>query len=249
MNALINSIIATVIVSLLSFIGIVSLIMKKKLLNKILILMVGFSAGALMGGAFLHLIPEALEMISISRLGLYLLTGFGCFFLIERGLHWHHCHKHGIKCDVHTLGYMNLVGDGVHNFIDGIIIAGGFLISVPVGIATSIAIISHEIPQEMGDFAVLLYSGFKTTKALLFNFFSALLAVVGAIVGYMVAGMSEMFMQFIIPFAAGGFIYIAASDLIPELHKEADLKKSLGSFGLFIVGILFMLMVKMIFEG
>ncbi len=249
MGALINSIIATVIVSLISFIGIVSLLLKKKSLNKILILMVGFSAGALMGGAFLHLIPEALEWISISTLGLYLLIGFGCFFLIERGLHWHHCHRHGDKCEVHTFGYMNLVGDGVHNFIDGIIIAGGFLISVPVGIATTIAIISHEIPQEIGDFAVLLYSGIKRTKALLFNFFSALLAVVGAIMGYLLAGTNEVFMQFIIPFAAGGFIYIAASDLIPELHKEANIKKSLGSFGLFVVGILFMLLVKMIFEG
>ncbi len=144
---------------------------------------------------------------------------------------------------------MNLVGDGVHNFIDGIIIAGSFLIDVPVGIATTIAIISHEIPQEIGDFGVMVYGGFKKSKALLYNFFSALLAVLGAIVGYVLAGFSDVFLQFIVPFAAGGFIYIAASDLIPELHKEANIKKSLSSFGLFVVGILFMLFVKMVFEG
>jgi len=240
---------ATFIVSLIALIGIISFAIKPKLLNEILLLLVGFSAGALMGGAFLHLLPEALEESGILHGGVCLsvLVGFSLFFLIERFLKWRHCHKG--KCDIHTFTYMNLFGDGVHNFIDGLIIAAGFLVNVPFGIVTTIAIIAHEVPQEIGDFGVLVYGGFTRLKALFYNFLSALTAVAGAIVGYFIASVSGGFIPFLVPFAAGGFIYIAASDLIPELHKEPDIKRTVSSFGLFLVGIIFMYIIKIIFGG
>jgi len=246
MEALIWSICATIIVSLIALIGIISLSIKEKVLKKILLVLVGFSAGALMGGAFLHLLPEALEKTNYNIVVMALLSGFIIFFIMEKFLKWHHCHKG--KCDVHTFTYMILFGDSVHNFIDGIIIAASFIVSVPFGIITTIAIIAHEIPQEIGDFAVLIYGGFTKFKALLFNFLTALTAVLGAVFGYFLSGLTENIIHFVLPFAAGGFIYIAACDLIPELHKEVELKKSLWSLSFFIMGILFMWLIKFVFE-
>ncbi|MBD3249438.1 hypothetical protein GF336_05315 [Candidatus Woesearchaeota archaeon] len=140
--------------------------------------------------------------------------------MIEKFLHWHHCHKG--KCDIHTFTYMNLIGDGVHNFIDGLIIAASFSVDISFGVITTIAVIAHEIPQEIGDFGVLVYGGFGRLKALAFNFLSAVTAIIGAVIGYLISGSVEGFVPFLLPFAAGGFIYIAASDLVPELHKESD---------------------------
>lgn len=247
MSALIWSVGASIVVSLIAFFGAITLMLKDKLLNKILLILVGFSAGTLMGAAFLHLIPEAAEKLPISMISLYLLIGFSSFFLIERVLYWHHCHSKGGKCDVHTFSYMNLIGDGVHNFIDGTIMAAGFVISIPTGIAATLAIIAHEIPQEISDFGVLVYGGFSKAKALFFNFLSALTAIVGAVLGFFLSQSVSWFTAFLIPFAAGGFIYIAAADLIPELHKEPDLKKSLVYFAFFLGGIIFMSVVKVMF--
>ena len=238
---------ATIVVSLIAFVGALGLAVKTKLLNKILLILVGFSAGALMGGAFIHLIPEVIEGSSLSRVFLFVLFGFSLFFLIERALKWHHCHKG--HCDVHTLGHMNLIGDAVHNFIDGLIIAAAFIVNIPFGVITTTAIISHEVPQEIGDFGVLVYGGFSKIKALILNFLSALVAVVGAVAGYFLSAMIENFTSFLIPFAAGGFIYIAGADLIPELHKEPDFKKSIWSYGFFVIGIIFMYIIKLIFGG
>ena len=247
MDALIWALGATGIVSLASVLGIVTLALKGKLLKKILLLMVAFSAGALMGGAFLHLIPEAAEGAEGLSVFLYVIMGFSLFFIIERVLHWRHCHEG--KCDVHTFTYMNLIGDSIHNFIDGLVIAASFVASVPLGISTTFAILAHEIPQEVGDFGVLIYGGFTKAKALLFNFLTALTAILGAFIGYFLADISGQFTVLLIPFAAGGFIYIAASDLVPELHKEANIHRSLFSFLFFIMGIAFMYSIKVIFGG
>lgn len=248
MSVLIWAIGATFVVSLISFIGIITFAIKSKLLNEILLLLVGFSAGALMGGAFLHLIPEAAEKSGIGFIGLNVLIGFSAFFVVERILYWHHCHKYG-KCPVHMFTYMNLIGDGIHNFIDGLIIAASFIVSIPFGIVTTIAIIAHEIPQELGDFGVLVYGGFSKLKALFFNFLSAITAIIGAIAGFFISSITESFVPLLIPFAAGGFIYIAASDLIPELHKEEKIKKSLLSFAFFLIGIIFMYIAKAMLGG
>jgi len=238
-------ILATIIVSLISFVGVVTLALKDKILNKILLILIGLSAGALMGGAFLHLLPEAVEKSTGLDVYLFVLIGFILFFLIEKVLHWRHCHKG--ECDVHTFHYMNLVGDSIHNFIDGLIMAASFVVSAPLGITTTIAIATHEIPQEIGDFGVLIYGGFSKKKALTLNFLVALTAVIGGVVGYFISSRVENTVLYILPFAAGGFIYIAATDLVPEIRKELDIKKYMATLFVFICGILIMWLTKIFF--
>ncbi|MEK6861534.1 MAG: ZIP family metal transporter, partial [Nanoarchaeota archaeon] len=162
-------------------------------------------------------------------------------FLIEKVIHWRHCHIPTSKEHPHPFAYINLIGDSVHNFIDGLIIAASYLASIPVGIATTIAVLLHEIPQEIGDFGVLLHGGFTKKKALFFNFITALTAVLGAVVALIISQSIEQLTLFLIPLAAGGFIYIAGSDLIPELHKEVKLSKSIFQIISFILGILIMM--------
>ena len=244
MHTLSLIILATLINSLISLIGIFSLWCKEKLLKKIVLSLVALSAGALLSGAFLHLIPESLEHLTSTAVFTYVLIGFILFFLMEKFLYWYHCHEG--KCDVHPVSYLILFGDGLHNFIDGIIIAISFIVSIPFGITTTALIIGHEIPQELGDFGVLVHGGFGKVKALFYNLLSQLACVVGGLVGYSLSTSIEGIIPFILPFAAGGFIYISASDLVPELHKEPEIKKSLSSFAFFIIGILIMLAIKFI---
>ena len=199
-----------------------------------------------MGGAFLHLLPEATEYNTGLDVFIYVLVGFIIFFIIEKVLHWRHCHKD--ECEIHTFTYMNLIGDSIHNFIDGLIMAASFVVSIPLGVTTTIAISSHEIPQEIGDFGVLIYGGFSKKKALLLNFLVALTAVLGGIIGYFISNLVENATLFILPFAAGGFIYIAATDLIPEIKKELSMKKYMATLSVFILGILFMWITKYLFQ-
>jgi len=235
---------ATILVSFISLIGIFTLGIKTKIFDKILVLLVGFAAGGLIGGAFLHLLPEAVGQCRCDLVFFYALIGFTVFFLMERYLYWRHCHN-GV-CDVHTFTYLNLIGDGVHNFTDGLIIAASFVTDLRLGIVTTLAVILHEIPQEMGDFGILVYGGFSKPKALLFNFICALSAILGAIIGYIVSGITENFSIFLISFTAGGFIYIAASDLIPELHKQKDTKRANIAFITFILGLIFISLAKFV---
>jgi len=239
-------IVVTFAIALIAFIGIFTLLLKEKLLNKILLILVSLSAGALMGGAFLHLIPEAVEKSQGTDIFLFVLVGFILFFVIEKVLHWRHCHKG--KCDVHTFTYMNLVGDTIHNFIDGLILAASFVTSVELGLTTTIAIAAHEIPQEIGDFGVLIYGGFKKKKAIILNFIVALTIVIGGVIGYFISKSVESAVTFLLPFAAGGFIYIAATDLIPEIKKELDFKKYMATLIVFIIGILIMWFIKLYFS-
>lgn len=233
---------STFLVCLISLIGILTLAIKDKLLKGILFGLIGFSAGALIGAAFLHILPEALEKADSAPVFYYLILGIVLFFLMERYFYWRHCHEG--KCSVHAFTYLNLIGDGLHNFIDGMVIAASFILSIKIGLVTTVAIILHEIPQELGDFGVLIYGGFSVRKALIFNFISALMAMAGAIVGYFVVDSIQGFSSFILPFTAGGFIYIATSDLIPEIHKESDLKRSSLAFIAFLLGIIFMALAK-----
>ncbi|MFA4906261.1 MAG: ZIP family metal transporter [Candidatus Margulisiibacteriota bacterium] len=229
---------STVVISVLSLAGAFALVLKDEVLQQILLSVVGFSAGALAGSAFLHLLPESLEQMSPGSTFTYALLGFSFFFLMERIFYWRHCHEE--KCDVHAFTYLNLFGDSLHNFIDGLVIAASFIVSLPLGIATSIAVASHEIPQEIGDFGVLVYGGFSKAKALLFNLLTALTAVLGGVIGYYLSTAISGLAPILLPVTAGGFIYIAASDLIPELHKEKDNRKANLAFILFILGLLFM---------
>jgi zinc and cadmium transporter len=240
-------ILITFSIALIAFIGVFALALNDHLLNKILLILVSFSAGALMGGAFLHLLPESIEKSEGTDIFLFVLVGFILFFIIEKVLHWRHCHKG--KCDVHTFHYMNLIGDSVHNFIDGLIIAASFIVSTALGFTTTIAIAAHEIPQEIGDFGVLIYGGFKKKKAIILNFIVALTVVAGGIVGYLISKTAEDVAVYLLPFAAGGFIYIAATDLIPEIKKELNIKKSMATIFVFLCGILIMWLIKFIFGG
>ncbi len=236
--------ISVIIVSLIAFVGIFLLALKHELIDRLLLHLVAFASGALLGGAFLHLIPESVEGCGLEEVFLYVLIGFFIFFLLEKFLHWRHCHKE--RCDIHAFTYLNLIGDGIHNFIDGLIIAAAYITSIPLGISTTIAVIAHEIPQEIGDFGVLVYGGFTKIKALFFNFLAALAAVAGAIIGFFFISAIEGLSAFLLPFAAGGFIYIAATDLIPELHKKKELGNAVAQAILLFAGIAFMYAMKLL---
>ncbi len=242
---LVWSLISTFLISLISLIGVFHLAINEQLLQKILFGLIGFSAGALIGGAFLHLLPEALHSSTDINLVFYfLIAGLVLFFIMERYLYWRHCHAGA--CSIHAFTYLNLIGDSFHNFIDGLVIAASFFVSVNLGIVTTVAIMLHEIPQELGDFGVLVYGGLSKQKALFYNFLTALFAIAGAIAGYFIAGHTKGFINLILPLTAGGFVYIAASDLIPEIHKEKNQKRANMAFIAFLFGIIFMALAKLI---
>lgn len=236
---------STFVITLCVWIAVLFIFFKKEMLSKITIFLVSLSAGALMGGAFLHLLPEASEQLLPEKLFGIFLISFVSFFLIEKLLHWRHCHKI-TECPIHTFGHMNLIGDSIHNFIDGLIIASTFLVDFKLGIATTLAVAIHEIPQEIGDYGVLIYAGFKRKTALMLNYVVALTVVLGGIVGYFAFSKLHIVLPYLLPFAAGGFVYISASDLMPEIRKEINLNRSLGTILIFILGILLMYLVKLI---
>jgi len=225
MDDLVAILASVTVVSLISFVGVIFIGLKESLLRRIVMALVGFASGTLLGGAFFDLLPEAVNMINPPITIFYFVTlGIIVFFCIEKFLYWRHCHEE--ECQVHTFAYISLVGDGVHNFIDGMIIAATFVFSFELGFITTLAVISHEIPQEIGDFGVLIYGGLSKRKALTYNFISALTAILGAIVTYYVVYLRDNY-TLLVPFAAGGFIYIAATDLMPELHKKSHAGESI----------------------
>jgi zinc and cadmium transporter len=243
---LLYALIASVIVSLISLIGVLALVIKDNLFKKLIIFLVAFAAGGLIGGAFLDIIPEATEYVKdITQLFLYVILGYMLFFILEKYLHWRHCHS--AECKIHRFTYLNIIGDIVHNFSDGLIIGAVFLVNIKVGIATTLAIIFHEIPHELGNFTVLVYGGFSKFKALFYNFLSSLFAIAGTIAGYYFASKINGFAAILLPAAAGGFIYIASCDLIPELHKEEGGKRSALIMVTFAFGIALMYFLKVFF--
>lgn len=243
MNTLVLIILSTFAISLMSLAGIIAFQFREKTLNKILLGLVALSAGALIGGAFLHLIPETLELLDYTKAFALVIAGFVLFFMIEKFLYWRHCHQ--ANCKIHSFAYMSLFGDSVHNLIDGMIIAASFAVNGAVGLASTIAIIFHEVPQEIGEFGVLVYGGFERKKALLLNFLTATTAIAGGIIGFFIASYSLEFVKILLPFAAGGFIYIASADLVPEIKKGAvNLKTAIINFVIFIIGILMMYFIK-----
>lgn len=238
MPIVLYTLVSVIVISLLAFIGIVSLAVSAKRLKTVLVYLISFSAGALFGDAFIHLLPEVVESHGFSLIiSLSILTGIVLFFILEKIIHWQHCHLPITEEHVHPFAYMNLIGDALHNFIDGVIIAASYVVSIPAGIATTLAVALHEIPQEIGDFGVLIHGGFSRSKALVLNFISALAAVLGAVLALWAAAFVERIELFLVPIAVGGFIYIAGSDLIPELHKETILRRSILQVLAFLLGI------------
>jgi len=218
---------SVVVISLISLIGVVTLSLNRTKLKAILLFLVSFAVGGLFGDAFIHILPEAFKELGANmKTSLYVLAGVFIFFILEKFIRWRHCHIPTSKEHMHPVATLNIIGDGVHNMLDGMIVAASFAVSVPIGIATALAVILHEIPQEIGDFGILVYSGMSVKKALFFNFLSALTAIVGAVIALILESRIKGFSTYLLPITAGGFLYIGGSDLIPELHKESHVKIS-----------------------
>ena len=244
MTTLIWILASTFAMSLIAWVGLLTLFLKEELLKKIILPLVALSAGALLGGAFLHMIPEAIEALGLSlSIWLWVLIGFALFFLMEQFIHWHHCQKTPSE-HKHPVTYLILVADGLHNFIGGMALAGAFIVDIRVGLITWLALAAHEIPQELGDFGILIHGGWEKKKALIFNFLSASTIVLGGLVAYFLS--AKINVAFLLPFAAGNFIYIASSDLIPEIKHNHSIKQNLIHFLMFTLGILIILGVRFI---
>ncbi len=248
MEPLIGSILAVGAVSLVSLVGITTLSLKQDFLKRILFLLISLAAGALLGDAFIHLLPEAFEEASNPlTVSLLVLAGILTFFVLEKFLHWHHSHGEdefsAEHARIHPVGHLVLVSDGVHNLVDGLAIGAAFLVSPEVGIATAIAIALHEIPQEIGDFGLLIHAGFSRTKALLLNFASALTAFLGLGLAFWLSSLGESLAPLIAAFAAGNFIYIALADLVPELQKTKGGGRSVLQFVVIVIGLAAMVML------
>jgi zinc and cadmium transporter len=198
--------------------------------------LVSYATGTLLGAVFLGLIPKALKESLYPGILAWVLWGILFFFIMEKLVLWRHCHLP--ECDVHaSAGPLLLIGDAFHNFTDGVIIAGAFLLSFPLGVATGLAVISHEVPQELGDFAVLLESGYSRGRALLYNTISALATLPGALLGYYFLGHMLAAVPYILLVGAASFLYIALVDLTPYLHRRFGLADSLLQLGLILAGI------------
>lgn len=230
---------SVVFISVLSLVGVLSLSVGKRRLHNFLTLFVAFASGALLSASFLHMIPEAYGEIGEHAFS-SVLAGIILFFIFEKFIHWHHCGKE--ECKVKPAAYLNLVADAFHNFIDGVIVSSAYIIDFHVGLVTTFAIVLHEIPQEFGDFSVLIHSGMSTRKALAFNFLCATTAILGAVLGYVFLSGLQYVIPYAVSVAAGGFIYIASADLMPELHKEKDLGKMLLQTASLLCGVFVLLL-------
>jgi zinc and cadmium transporter len=241
----VSSLVSVLIVSSLSLVGAAALLFERELSKRQVLCLVSFSVGGLMGGAFFHLVPEAIEINDeVLRVSTWLLVGVFTSYILEMVLKWRHCHIPTSDEHPHSFAYINLVGDGIHNMIDGIIIGGAYLTSMSLGVATTIAVCLHEIPQEIGDFGVLIYAGMTRRRALLLNLASALTAVLGVVVALTLSAYVENMVSLLLPFAAGNFIYIAGSDLVPELQDEKRLSHSLVQLALMVLGLALLYSLK-----
>ena len=239
------------LLSLLSFVGLLALSRNRRGLDAAIPHLVALAAGSLLGTALLHVLPRAIDELGTGLPLFLLLTGsFVVFFALEKFLWAHHHgeeefeeHDHGPKPVV----LMNLIGDGLHNFVDGVMVAASFQVDISVG-AAALAVAIHEIPQEIGDFGVLIHGGLSVKRALFLNFLSATMAILGAVVSLAVGAESQTFVAYLLPVAAANFLYIAAADLIPELHRERGGKKAVVQVALVVLGVLLMLGVKLLAE-
>jgi zinc and cadmium transporter len=241
-NAWIGSLVSVALVSLVSLAGVATLSMNERLLRRLALVLVSFAVGGLLGDSFIHLIPEALESGATVATSLWILGGMLLFFVIEKLLRHHHgplySEFHPGETARPELAAINVIGDAVHNFVDGAIIAASWLAGPMQGIATTIAVVLHEVPQELGDFGILVHSGMSVRRAIVMNLASASTAFAGGIL-VLLAGEAwgESLESILIPLGAGGFVYIAAADLIPELQHDRSLRGLLVQAGLISLGI------------
>ncbi len=238
------TLVATILVSLSSFIGIFTISLNERTLHKVLTILVAYSAGTILGAALFDLLPEAVELVDETLVYPIIAFGFVFFLLLERTLYWYHGHGHGHEFQHEgeevpkDFAYLNLLGDFVHNFIDGMIIAASFVNSVTVGVAAAVAVVFHELPQEMGDYGILIYAGIERKRALILNSLAAASVIVGGIFGSFFIGMVENLEGYMVAFSAGAFIFLSASELIPEMHEEHDRWRALIQLAVLILGML-----------
>jgi len=235
------------LMSAIALVGAVALVLPERQLRRIILPLVGLSAGSLIGGAFFHMIPAALAR-SPDVVGTltWVAIGFCAFLALEQFLHWHHCHRNSDTCR-EPMGYLILLGDGLHNFLGGLAVAGAFLVDIRVGITTWLAAAAHEVPQELGDFGVLIHAGWSRRQALLFNVLSALTFLLGGIVAYLASARVDI--TFLLPLAAGNFLYIAASDLVPEVNRHHRIAVNLVHFFAFAAGIGLLMAIETTAKG
>ncbi len=242
------SLISVIGVSLLSLLGALLISIQRKVLEQIITYTLAFSSGVLLGSTFFELLPEGVELFP-GGVFLWTLIGFTSFFCLEKIIQWHHHvegrHDHEDK----PMAYLTLIGDGIHNFTDGAVIAASYLVSVPLGVTTTLAIIAHEVPHELSDFLILIHGGFSNKRALMYNFLSATTAVMGTLLVLLVSAQFSDLERFLVPFAAGNFLYIAASDLIPELLTKRHGRTSVIQVITLLVGISIVPLVSRLFGG
>jgi zinc and cadmium transporter len=225
-------------VSLVSLVGVLALTIRQDRVQRITLYLVSFAAGGLFGDALIHLLPESFASNGPSLSdSLFVILGILIFFALEKVLRWRHCHVPVSDRHVHPVVTINLVSDALHNFIDGALIGASYLVSFPIGVTTTIAVILHEIPQEIGDTGVLVHTGLPIRRVILFNFLSGLVAILGTILVLVIGPHFGNLVQSMLPVTAGGFLYIAGSDLVPELHHEERFVRSLAQFGLILLGV------------
>jgi len=244
---------SAVITGLVSLAGVFFLSISKSFLKKIIFVLVALSVGALFGDVLIHIIPELFEEgAHATDLAIYIFAGFLVFFILEKFLRWQHVHgtveEDCEDCEVEEdnishIGHLNIFSDGIHNLIDGFLIGASYMVSIEVGIATTLAVFLHEIPQEIGDFGLLIHAGYSRGKALFFNALSAAISIVGVVIALLLGSGFENFTNIALAFTAGGFIYIAGSDLVPELHKVTDVQKTFIQFLGVVLGFLIMLLL------
>jgi zinc and cadmium transporter len=235
------------LMSAIALVGSVTLLLQPATLDRLVMPLVAFAAGSLLGGAFFHMIPAAAAKAQdLGPVLSWMMLGFALFFALEQFLHWHHCHRADAECKK-PLTYLILLGDGLHNFLGGLGVAGVFLIDVRLGIAAWLAAAAHEVPQELGDFGVLIHGGWRRGRALLFNLLSGSTFLLGALVAY--AASRTIDVGFLVPFAAGNFLYIGASDLVPEVNKHRSVPSSVVHFVAFASGLAILWAIRGLLEG
>ena len=238
---------SSLLMSAIALVGSVTLMLKEATLQRILLPLVAFAAGSLIGGAFFHMLPAAIAHAgNTTSVYVWILAGFSAFFALEQLFHWHHCHRAEASCKK-PLTYLILIGDGLHNFLGGLAIAGTFLVDIKLGITSWLAAAAHEIPQELGDFGVLVHGGWPKRRALFFNVLSGSTFLLGGLVTYALS--FRISVDWLIPFAAGNFLYIGAADLVPEVNKHGDPRVNAGLLASFLAGLAVLLLARMSIIG
>lgn len=239
---------ASVFGSVAAMAGGVFLLWRENWARRVSLFLVSFAAGSLLGAVFFEILPEILDGGgNIMLLMVAIVGGFLLFFLTEKFLRMYHCHDQTV-CDSHVFTKTVLAGDTFHNFFDGVAIAAAFLVNVPAGIATTAAIFLHEIPQEMGDFGVMLHAGYSKGRVFFYNFISALANLTGATLGYFFLPFFAGANLYFLALTAGSFLYIAAADLIPEVHRRSSPKGFGHALMIFLGVVLVLVLVKIMPE-